>query len=72
MNWGARLSLVQGSAAVFACYHQEFGTAEDTLEFGQTHSIGTTTCDSEPDGVTCTDSSTGHFFRLSRDSYQLG
>jgi len=30
------------------------------------------TCDSEPSGMTCTDSSTGHFFRISRESYQLG
>jgi hypothetical protein len=36
------------------------------------HIIGAITCDSEPAGVTCTDISTGHFFRVSRDSYQLG
>jgi len=71
MNWGARLSLTQGSAAAYGCYHQEFGTAEDTLGYGQTHSIGTITCDSEPNGVTCSDSTTGHFFLVSRDSYQL-
>jgi hypothetical protein len=43
-----------------------------TLAYGQTHSVGTIICDSEPSGVTCTDTSTGHFFRVSRDSYQLG
>jgi hypothetical protein len=43
-----------------------------TLAYGQTHTVGTITCDSEPSGVTCTDSSTGHFFRVSRDSYELG
>ena len=43
-----------------------------TLDYGQTHTVGTITCDSEPSGVTCTDSSTGHFFRVSRESYQLG
>lgn len=53
------------------------GTAFDsgpwpTLDYGQTRSFGRFTCDSEPSGVTCTDGSTGHFFRLSRDSYQLG
>jgi len=26
----------------------------------------------EPTGMTCTDSGTGHFFRVSRESYQLG
>jgi hypothetical protein len=35
-------------------------------------SVGVITCDSEPAGMTCTDSSTGHFFRVSRESYQLG
>jgi hypothetical protein len=35
-------------------------------------SIGAITCDSEPSGVTCTNSSTGHFFRVSRESYELG
>jgi hypothetical protein len=43
-----------------------------TLDYGQTRSAGPLTCDSEPSGVTCTDSSTGHFFRVSRESYQLG
>lgn len=41
------------------------------LGSGQTHSLGTITCDSEPSSVTCTDTSTGHFFRVSRESYQL-
>lgn len=43
-----------------------------TLDYGQTRSAGPITCDSEPAGVTCTDSTTGHFFRVSRDSYELG
>jgi hypothetical protein len=43
-----------------------------TLGYGQTHSVGAITCDSERSGVTCTDSDTGHFFKVSRDSYQLG
>ncbi|WP_156660937.1 hypothetical protein [Mycobacterium sp. 852002-51163_SCH5372311] len=42
------------------------------LAYGQTRSLGAITCDSEPAGMTCTDSSTGHFFRVSRESYQLG
>jgi hypothetical protein len=43
-----------------------------TLDYGQTRSVGTITCDVELSGVTCADSSTGHFFRLSRESYELG
>lgn len=44
-----------------------------TLDYGQkTRSFGAISCDSEQSGVTCTDSSTGHFFRVSRESYQVG
>ncbi|OBF23175.1 hypothetical protein A5725_09405 [Mycobacterium kubicae] len=42
-----------------------------TLAYGQTHAVGPITCASEPSGVSCTDSSTGHSFQVSRDSYQL-
>lgn len=43
-----------------------------TLAYGKTASAGTITCDSEPASMTCTDSSTSHFFRMSQESYQLG
>ncbi len=43
-----------------------------TLDYGQTYSQGAITCDSEVSGVTCTDTSTGHFFRVSRETYELG
>jgi hypothetical protein len=43
-----------------------------TLEYGQKVSLGVISCDSEADGVTCTNSDTGHFFRVSRDSYLVG
>ena len=43
-----------------------------TLDYGQTRSLGALICTSEPSGVRCTDNSTGHFFTLSRESYQLG
>ncbi len=42
------------------------------LAYGETHTVATITCDSEPSGVTCTDTGSGHFFRMSRESYQLG
>jgi hypothetical protein len=41
-----------------------------TLAFGQTLSAGPITCDSEPTGIRCT-ASNGHFFRVSRESYEL-
>ena len=43
-----------------------------TLDYGQKRTVGAITCDSEPSGVTCTNINTGHFFRVSRESYQLG
>ena len=42
------------------------------LEYGQSRSYGAILCESQPSGVTCTDTSTGHFFRLSRESYEVG
>jgi hypothetical protein len=42
------------------------------LEYGQTSSAGSITCDSEPEGMTCTDISSGHYFRMSRESNELG
>jgi hypothetical protein len=44
-----------------------------TLDYGQkTRAFGVISCDSEQSGVTCTDSSTGHFFRVSSESYYVG
>ncbi len=72
MNSGDRFGLAQGGSAVVGCYGQEFPVAETTLGYGQSRSLGTITCDSEFTGMTCTDSSTGHYFRVSRDTYELG
>ena len=70
---GREYDLDQGKPASLGC---QGGVIVDppppTLAYGQTRSVGTITCDVEPSGVTCTDSGTGHFMRLSRDSYQLG
>ena len=72
MNSGDRFGLAQGGPAVVGCYGQEFPVAETTLGYGQSRSLGTITCDSEYTGMTCSDSSTGHYFRVSRDAYELG
>jgi hypothetical protein len=42
------------------------------LDYGQSRTLGVLRCDSEPSGIACTNTNTGHFFRLSRDSYQVG
>jgi hypothetical protein len=70
------LQLSQGNAPCLGfVMSQIFFTGEyapSTLGYGQTHTVGTITCESASSGVTCTDTSTGHFFRVSRESYQLG
>ena len=43
-----------------------------TLEYGQSQTVGSITCDSAPTAVTCTDTGSGHFFRISRDAYEVG
>ncbi|WP_319454963.1 MULTISPECIES: hypothetical protein [unclassified Mycobacterium] len=43
-----------------------------TLAYGRSQSMGVITCDSAPTAVTCTDTSSGHYFRVSRDLYELG
>jgi hypothetical protein len=74
---GTALQLGQGKTPCVGFSMNQFFFPPDplanhpTLGYGQTHSIGSITCDSEPSGVTCTDASTGHFFRVASDSYQL-
>jgi hypothetical protein len=72
LNWGSRILLNQPAGALFACYGQERPAPERTLGYGSTWSVGAITCDSETAGMTCTDSSTGHYFFVSRQTWRLG
>jgi hypothetical protein len=69
-----RFSLAQGDSRVFCFNGPLLVPGVGTLDYGQTRFFSGITCDSEPDpaGVTCTDTTTGHFFRVSRQSYDLG
>jgi len=72
---GRDFRLDHGKPAYLTCSYSALGSGFGpwpTLDYGQMRSLGPITCDSEPSGMTCTDTSTGHFFRVSRDSYQLG
>lgn len=71
---GNRFLLDRGGAPIAGEWHShhEFPDGAATLDYGQSRTLGSITCGSEPSGMTCTDSGTGHFFRVSRDSYQLG
>jgi hypothetical protein len=44
----------------------------DPMDDGEARSAGTITCSSEKSAMKCTDVSTGHFFRVSQESYELG
>lgn len=72
LNWGDRIDLAQGSAARIGCYGQEMPAPQETVGYGQGRVLGTLVCVSESTGMTCTDASTGHYFRVSRETYQLG
>jgi hypothetical protein len=73
LGWGDRISLKQGSAPVVHCHGDtNFVPGLPTLEYGQTRSAGPIGCDSESAAMTCTDASTGHYLRLSRESLELG
>lgn len=71
---GNRFILDVGRAPIAGDWHSdhEFPDGAATLDYGQKRVVGSITCDSEPSGVTCSDAGTGHFFRVSRDSYQVG
>ncbi|WP_067383662.1 DUF6636 domain-containing protein [Mycobacterium sp. 1164966.3] len=71
-EWGDRLELRQGTAAGFVCNSDSLrGSNLPTLTYGSAWTVNPLTCDSEPTGMTCTDGSTGRYFRLSRESYEL-
>jgi hypothetical protein len=67
-----QFSLTQGSEPTSSCVVGSLEYRWPTLDFGQTRSVGTVTCDNEPTGVTCTDTGTRRFFRASGHSYELG
>ena len=74
---GPQVYLEQGKPPSLGCYEEPgkftyANSARRTLDYGKTHTHGATTCESETSGVTCTDTVTGHFFRVSRESYELG
>ncbi len=70
--WGDRIAMVQGSPPGLSCHTDTTrGSGLPTLQYGDTRSVGMITCESKPNGIACADSSTGHSFRISRESYDL-
>jgi hypothetical protein len=71
-GWGDRIGMDQGSPPALSCHTDTLrGTTEPTLAYGSTRAAGEMSCDSEVSGIICTDASTGHSFRISRDSYEF-
>ena len=71
---GLEFYVSQAKPASLGCYEgvSKFSAPQvPTLDYDQAYSHGAITCDSRLSGVTCTDTSTGHFFRVSRESYDL-
>jgi hypothetical protein len=63
--------LVRGQVPIVG-YSPGALAATEPVHYDQPVSAGAITCDADGSTVTCTDSSTGHFFRVSHESYQLG
>lgn len=70
--FGDRISMRQGSPPRLTCHSDTVrGTGYPVLQYGQTRSVASVTCESQQTGVICTDTGSGHYFRLSRDTYEL-
>jgi hypothetical protein len=73
--FGDRFYMAQGELPESHCHTDTIRSNQPfapVLEYGQTKSNGTITCDSETTGLTCTDASTGDFFTMSREANTLG
>jgi hypothetical protein len=63
-EWGSRIGPAEGRPAAFECHGDTlFGTDLPTLGYGNSYSEGL---------ITCSDTSTGHFFMIRGVSNQLG
>ena len=70
---GSRFMLTPGNVGTIACRGDSLRVlAQPSLDYGRTVSAGAITCDNEPTGLKCTDTSSGHFFQLSKNAYNLG
>ena len=67
LDWGSRFRLDQAVGARFDCYGQWSPTPDQTLAYNSSISHGTITCYSKTTDVTCSDTYTGHYFRISQE-----
>lgn len=72
LGWGDRISLKPGGSPIVHCHGDTiFEPGMPTLPYGQSRSAGPIMCEAQPSGVTCTDTDSGRYFRLSRGSLDL-
>jgi hypothetical protein len=64
--------LVRGQAPIVGYSPGTVGDDGQMLNSAQTPHGGAITCSSDQSAIKCTDTSTGHFFRVSPESYELG
>jgi hypothetical protein len=67
----ATLVLARGQLPIVG-YSPGTLAAADPANYDRPLSAGAITCSPEQSAMRCTDNSTGHFFRVSRESYELG
>jgi hypothetical protein len=64
--------LVRGQMPIIGYSPGTVGDGSPMLDSAQVPHAGAIGCRSEQSAMKCTDTSTGHFFRVSRESYELG
>jgi hypothetical protein len=64
--------LIRGQVPIVGYSPGTVGDGSPMLDSGQAPYAGAIACRSEQSAMKCTDTSTGHFFRVSRESYELG
>jgi hypothetical protein len=64
--------LIRGQLPIVGYSPGTVGDGSPTLDSAQAPHAGAIACHSEQSAMKCTDTSTGHFFRVSPESYELG
>lgn len=71
-GWANRFTLRQGQAVEVNCYSgTDFHSALPVQDYGRPLTVGSLACVLDEDtGVTCKDSTTGHYFQAARQAYE--
>ena len=64
--------LIRGEMPILGYSPGTVGDGSPMLDSAQTPHAGSIACHSEQSAIHCADTSTGHFFRVSPESYELG